>query len=207
MNTGYAGPIMAALERRWASERDRHEAQVQGWRFFAGRGQRSGATVTPRPLRYTAFAPPRLWLLALAVVLLVGFFAYALLIDATPLGGIDALTFVALVAVVLILSVTRITVSDHGLSFDIAGVRRVSCYGFVPLSVVRDIAVGAKPADWPRARSASSWVPGGQRVHVLIADVSTTGVDREVKTLWVRDLDRFRDAVLGGPTPERRKRR
>lgn len=198
---------MAALERRWAGQRDRHEAQVQGWRFFSARGPRAGATVVPRPLRFTAFAPPRVWLLALAVIALAGFFVYALVIDDTPSSANDALTFVALVALIMILSVTRITVSDHGVSFDIAGVRRVSCYGFVPLSAVRDVAVGPKPADWPRGRSASSWVPGGRRVSLLIADVVADGVTQEVKTLWVRDPDRFRDAVLSGPTPERRKRR
>lgn len=198
---------MAALERRWASERDRHETQVQSWRFFSRRGPRASATVTPRPLRFTAFAPPRLWLLALALVVLVGFFGYQLLIDDTPVNENDALMFVAILALVLILSVTRITVSDHGLSFDIAGVRRVSCYGFVPLSAVRDVAVGERPADWPRGRSASSWVPGGQPVSLLIADVSPDSVTQEVKTMWVRDPDRFRDAVLSGPTPDRRKRR
>lgn len=190
---------MAWLERRWAHERERHEDQVQLWRFFAGRGQRGSATVTPARLRYWSYAPPRLWVLALAVVVIAGFLGYQAVLDDTPATSRDVLRFLAVTALVLVLSITRITVSNVGLSFDIAGLRRVSCFGFIPLSAVLDVAVGTGPPDWPRGRSASSWFPGSRAVHVLYL----LDGDRAVRSLWVRDPDRLGEALLGRPLRER----
>lgn len=189
---------MAALERRWARERELHERQVEPWRFLTARGSRRSATTTPTPLRYWSYAPPRTWVLAAAVVAVGGYFGYVGLSDSASVSS-DIARLVAIVVLLLLVSVTRITVSHHGFSFDIAGIRRVSCYGFVALSAVLDVAVDRRPADWPRPRSASSWYPGAQRVCVLY----TVDGERAAKSLWVRDPDRFGQAVLGRPLPER----
>lgn len=186
---------MSALERSWAKQRNRHEDQVQGWRYFPSRGVRRAATVRPTSLRYWSFAPPRPWILALGVVVIVGYLGYRLGLDDNPPDAGTVLRFLAIVALVLLLSITRTTVSQHGLSFDVAGIRRVSCYGFVPLGAVDGVSVGARPADWPRGRAVTSWFPGARPVHVAYREDDR----RAVKSLWVRDPDRFGEAVLGHP--------
>lgn len=190
---GCAG--MASLERRWASERRRHEAQVESWRFFAGRGLRRTTTVTPGGLRYWSYAPPRVWLLTLAVVTVAGFLGYRAVLDSSPADTADVLRFAAVMALVLALSITRVTVSQYGVSFDIAGPRRVSCFGFIPLSAVLDVATGSRPPQWPRGRPVSSWFPGAHAVHVLLMVEG----DRAVRSVWVRDPDRLGAALLGRP--------
>lgn len=190
---------MASLERRWKQERARHEDQVQAWLFFTRRGPRRSATVTPARLRYWSYAPPRTWVLALAVVVVVGFFAYQTLVDESPARTADVVRFLAITALVVLVSITRITVSNSGLSFDIAGPRRVSCFGFIPLSAVLDVATGARPADWPRGRSASSWFPGSRPVHVLYL----LDGERAVRSLWVRDPARLGEALFGRPLRDR----
>lgn len=189
---------MASLERRWKQERERHEDQVQPWRFLAGRGQRRTATMTPPRLRYWSYAPPRTWVLAIAVVVLGAFFAYQRIDDAATESG-DVVRFVALTLVVLILAITRITVSNFGLSFDIAGLRRVSCFGFIGLSAILGVAADPRPADWPRGRSAASWFPGSHAVHVLYL----LDGERAVRSMWVRDPDRLGEALLGRPLRDR----
>lgn len=191
---------MASLERRWKQERERHEDQVQPWRFFAGRGARRSATITPARLRYWSYAPPRTWVLAVAAVVVAGFLGYQVFVDSTPASTDDIVRFLAIIALVLALSITRITVSNVGLSFDIAGVRRVSCFGFLPLSAILDIAAAdARPEDWPRGRSASSWFPGSRAVHVLYL----LDGDRAVRSMWVHEPDRLGEALLGRPLRER----
>lgn len=190
---------MAALERRWAPERDKHERQVQPWRFFAGRGTRSSATVTPAPLRFWSYAPPRTWVIVAATVAIAAFLGYQWQFRDGPMSATDLIRFLAIVALLLLVSVTRITVSQHGVSFDIAGIRRVSCYGFLAIGAIIDAAAGPRPADWPKGRPASSWFPGARHVHLLY------NVDgkRAVKSCWVRDPERFGVAVLGRPMRER----
>lgn len=189
---------MAGLDRRWAQEREKHERQVQPWRFFVARGPRRSATTTPIRLRYWSYAPPRTWVLVAAVVAAAGYLTYVGLAD-TASAGTDLGRLVAIGALLLFVSVTRITVSQHGVSFDIAGIRRVSCYGFVALSAILDVTVRQRPEDWPRARSASSWFPGATRVYLLY----TVDGARAAKSLWVRNPDRFGEAVLGRPMRER----
>ncbi len=186
---------MASLERRWKQERERHENQVQPWRFFAGRGQRRSATITPARLRYWSFAPPRPWVLVLAVVVVAGFFGYQAYVDDTVASTRDVLRFLAVTALVVVVSITRITVSNTGLSFDIAGPRRVSCFGFIPLSAILDVAVGTRPADWPGGRSASSWFPGSRAVHVLYL----LDGDRAARSVWVQRPESLGTALLGRP--------
>lgn len=183
---------MAALERRWAAEREKHEQQVQPWRFFAARGPRRSVTAVPGPLRYYSYAPPRWWVLVAAVVAVAGYLVYLGLADSAS-AGTDLGRLLAIVALLLFVSVTRITVSQHGTSFDIAGIRRVSCYGFIALSAVLDVATGPPSADWPRPRSASSWFPGASRVVLLYLRDG----ERAARSLWVRDPHRFATAVLG----------
>ena len=190
---------MASLERRWKQERERHEDQVQSWRFLAGRGPRRSATVTPTRLRYWSYAPPRTWVLAAALVVVAGFFGYRVFIDTTSANSGDVVRFLAITVLVLVVSITRITVSNAGHSFDIAGLRRVSCFGFIALSAILDVAPDIRPADWPRGRSASSWFPGSRAVHVLYLVEG----DRAVRTMWVRDPDRLSEALLGRPMRHR----
>jgi hypothetical protein len=90
-------------------------------------------------------------------------------------------------------STGRLTVSDAALSTDIAGLRRSSSFGLVPLVLVRDVVRGAPPADWPRARRRGGWWPGRTRVAVrhLAPDAET---DRAF-TVWVRNPEAFADAL------------
>jgi len=190
---------MASLEPRWKQERQRHEDQVQPWRFFAARGQRRSATITPARLRYWSYAPARARVLAIAALAVAAFFAYQAFAKDGPVSQRDVVRFLAITALVLVLATTRITVSNTGLSVDIAGPRRVSCFGFIPLSAVLDVAAGTRPPDWPRGRSASSWFPGGRAVHLLYL----LDGNRAVRSLWVRNPDRLGAALLGRPLHDR----
>ena len=107
----------------------------------------------------------------------------------------DAARWIVVVLAVLVVlgSTGRLTVSDTALSTDIAGLRRPSSFGVVPLALVRDVVVGTPPADWPRARRRGGWWPGRTRVAVrhLAPDAET---DRAL-TVWVRDPEAFADAL------------
>ena len=191
---------MAARERReqgpprtrGTQERNRHLEQTRGYRFLAGRGPKPSATVRPAPLRYWQYDLPRRTAILFVLVVVsvwLGVFVW--------LGGASAFRdeaplALALGLIVLLLSVCRFTVSDHGLSTDVAG-SRTSPSDVVPLMLVREVRLGDAPADWPEpARQGGRW-PGRRLVAVRhLADDGRT--DRSF-THWVRDPKGFATAL------------
>jgi hypothetical protein len=181
------------LAVRAARERERHLAGVAAFGFLSPRRPRRTVTVTPAPLRYWQFDAAR-WI----VVVLVLVAAAVWLAVIGSRDGADAVTgelplVVVVVLLVILGSTGRLTVSDAALSTDIAGLRRASSFGVVPLALVRDVVLGSAPADWPRARRRGGWWPGRTRVAVrhLAADAETN----RVLTVWVRDPEAFADAL------------
>jgi hypothetical protein len=150
-------------------------------------------TVTPPPLRYWQYDAARWGVVVLvlaAAAVWLGFLGRrdgaAAVTDELPL-------VVVLALLVIVGSTGRLTVSDSALSTDIAGLRRSSSFGIVPLALVRDVVRGAPPADWPRAKRRGGWWPGRTRVAVrhLGPDAET---DRAL-TVWVRDPAAFAEAL------------
>src|SRR5688500_13010654 len=154
-----------AAQARATQERDRHLEQTRGYRFIAGRGPKPSATVRPAPLRYWQYdLPGRTALLFVLVVvgLWLGFFAW---LGGAPAFRDEAPLAIGLGLIVLLLSVCRFTVSDHGLSTDVAG-SRTSPSNVVPLMLIRDVRLGDAPANWPKpARRGGRW-PGRQQIAV-----------------------------------------
>ncbi len=161
--------------------------------MFPTRTKRS-ATKMPAALRYAQHLPAGrlVWgLLAVAAP------AYAVLQISQGEATGRAIGFALLLTlVILLVSTYRVTVGNHGISFDIAGLRQVSSFGFVPLYAIREAAVGRLPADWPKARRKGGWWPGRRRVNVLHLDEHGTG---EAFHVWVGDPDAFGTALLGRP--------
>jgi hypothetical protein len=179
-------------QTRASLERDRHLEQTRGYRFLAGRGPKPSATVLPAPLRYWQYdAPGRTAILFVVVVVAVwlGVFGWV--------GGWSALRDEAPLALglgllVLLLSACRYTVSDHGLSTDVAGTRTSPSH-VVPLMLVREVRLGDAPADWPEpARQGGQW-PGRQRVAVR--HLAEDGRTEKAFTHCVRDPEAFAAAL------------
>jgi hypothetical protein len=181
---------------RASRERDRHAEQVGAYGFLPGSGPRRSATVTPAPLRYWQYDPARPWLVVavlLAVAAWLGLFAWV--------GGPGAVAGEVPVAVllglaVLLLSTTRLTVSDSGLSFDVAGLRRTSSVQVVARSLVQEVRRGRPPQGWPNAERRGGWWPG--RTRVAVRHLSADGTGEQALTAWVRDPEAFAEA-LGRP--------
>jgi hypothetical protein len=181
------------LAVRAAREREQHLAQVASYGFLFPRRPRRTVTVTPAPLRYWQYDLARWFVVVLALA--------AAAVWLGVIGGrdgADAVTDELPLVVVLFLLVVagstgRLTGSDAALSTDIAGLRRASSFGVVPLALVRDVVRGAPPADWPRARRRGGWWPGRTRIAVrhLAADAET----ERAFTVWVRDPEAFADAL------------
>jgi hypothetical protein len=185
-----------SLAVRALRERQRHTAQVSAFHFTRPRSPRRSATVTPAPLRYWQFDPARAWLV-LAVVLGVGLWLGV----AAWRGGGTALAGEAPVAVVLglavlVLSTTRLTVSDAGFSSDIAGLRTTSALHVVGHGQVREIRRGTPPQDWPKAKRRGGRWPG--RARVAVRHLASDGDGEQALVLWVRDPGAFA-AALGRP--------
>jgi hypothetical protein len=174
-----------------------HSEQVRGYRFLAGRGPRRSATLLPAPLRYWQYRPaaPTATGFVVAVVgAWLGVFAWV--------GGwpeVRGELPLALTAglVVLLLSTGRTTVSDHGLSFDVAGARTVP-ETVVPLMLVREVRLGGAPDGWPTPKNRGGWWPG--RSRVAVRHLGDDGAGDQALTLWVRDPQAFATA-LGRPLP------
>jgi hypothetical protein len=202
MIAGMAGRARRGHEEpptvRAARDRERHIDQVTRYPFLASRGPKRSVTVTPAPLRYWQYNPARLWLVTLVVVVVAAWlgvlawrFDGAAAADEVPLA-------VGLGLVVLVFSTARLTVSDHGLSSDIAGLRQTSSFGVVTRGLVREVRRGGPGPDWPRARGRGGWWPG--RTKVAVRHLGTDGETDRAFTLWVRDPEAFADA-LGHPLP------
>jgi hypothetical protein len=189
-----AGTAGGATERaiRWERARLRHLDVLTTAGMVPGRAARR--------LKYACLAPAGLlpWAVAVAGVL-----AYLAWISARgDFGGGEVVRAVLLGVAFVVLSTTRASVTEHGLSFDVAGLRRPSSFGFVPLHAVGAVVPGTRPEDWPRGPWYGGPWPGLGRVHVRYQDVH--GTDR-VRSAWVRDPGRYAETVLGG-RPERRPR-
>jgi hypothetical protein len=181
------------LPVRAARDRERHLAQVTSYGFFARRGPKRSVTVTPAPLRYWQYDPPRAFVVVLVVLAIAGWLSYLGARDGA--GAVTGEIPLAAVLGVLVLvgSTGRFTVSDTGLSTDIAGLRQTSSFGLVPLVLVQEVVMGGAPSGWPRARRRGGWWPGRSRVSVrhLASDA-----DRErAFTIWLREPAAFADAL------------
>jgi hypothetical protein len=181
-----------AAQARAVREREQHLEQIRGYRFLAGRGPKPSATVRPAPLRYWQYdVPGRTAVLFVLVVVAVWLGVFGWAGGWSSLRG-EAPLALGLGAVVLLLSICRFTVSDHGLSSDVAGTRTAPA-GVVPLVLVREVRLGDAPAHWPEpARQGGRW-PGRQRVAVR--HLAEDGRTEKAFTHWVRDPEAFATAV------------
>ncbi|KQS66213.1 hypothetical protein [Modestobacter sp. Leaf380] len=178
---------------RAARDRERHVSQVTSYGFLARRGPKRSTTVQPAPLRYWQYNPVSPTVAALAVVVVAVWLGVLALIDGPAAARDEAPLAVGLGLLVLVLATSRFTVSDHGLSGDIAGIRQTSSFGIVPLVLVEDVAVAPAPADWPRAKRRGGWWPG--RTRVVVRHLGGDGVADKAFSVWVRDADGFADAL------------
>ena len=190
---GRGGPD--AARAAVARERRLHAEQVRAHRFVAGWGPKRSATTVPAPLRHWEYRPPGPVAVAFTLALVgvwLAFFGWGggwpAVRDELPLA-------LAAGAVVLLLNTSRTTVSDHGLSFDVAGTRSDPSR-VVPLIQVREVRRGRPPEDWPVTQRRGGWWPGRTRVAVLHR--SDDGTADQALTLWVRDPEAFAEA-LGRP--------
>jgi hypothetical protein len=177
------------LAVRVLKEREQHAAQVQAYGFFPARGPRRSATVTPAPLRYWQYNPARPWLVVAAglfVAAWLGLFAW---VDGPAAVAAEVPLAVVVGMVVVVLSTTRLTVSDAGLSFDVAGLRRTSALHVVARSLVREVHRGEPPAGWPTARRRGGRWPG--RTQVAVRHLAADGSGEQALTVWVRDPEAF----------------
>jgi hypothetical protein len=181
-----------AAGARATQEREWHLEQIGGYRFLPGRGPKSSATVLPAPLRYWQYdAAPRTALLFVLVVVAVWLGAFGWIGGSSAMWG-EAPLAVGLGLVVLLLSTRRLTVSDHGLSSDVAGAR-TAAHAVVPLMLVREVRVGEPPANWPQpTRQGGRW-PG--RALVAVRHAADDGRADLAFTHWVRDPEAFTEAL------------
>lgn len=184
-----ARPPRAAADRA----RRAHVEQARGHRFVAGWGTKRTATVVPAPLRYWQYRPGGPFAAGAAVLLVVLWLAlFGWLAGSEAVRDELPLALVAGLAV-YVLNTRRVTVSDHGLSFDVAG-GRTDPADVIPSALVQEVHAGPAPAGWPEADRRGGWWPGRERVAVR-----HLGEDGEqALTVWVRDPAAFADA-LGAP--------
>jgi hypothetical protein len=178
---------------RAARDRERHITQVTSYGYLARRGPKRHVTVTPAPLRYWQYQLASLRVIALTVLAVLAWLSFlgwrdgrAAVVDELPLA-------LGLGLLVLVGSTGRLTVSDTGVSTDIAGLRQVSAFGIVPLVLVRQVVAGPAPQHWPKAKRRGGWWPGRQRVSVR--HLGMDGETEQALTVWVRDPEAFADAL------------
>ena len=176
-----------------AREQRQHVEQVRGHRFVAGWGTRRSTTVVPAPLRYWQYRPggPLAGAAAVAVIALwLALFGWT---AGWPAAREELPLALAAGIALYALSTGRVTVSDHGVSFDVAG-RRTDESTVLPSVLVREVRTGGAPAEWPSPKRRGGWWPGRTRVAVrYLAD----GGEQSV-TFWARDPAAFAEA-LGVP--------
>ncbi len=184
------------LPVRAARDRERHITQVGAYGYFSPRRPRRSVTVTPPPLRYWQYDLARWWVVALVVVGLAGWLGFLAGRDGAAAVTAELPAAAALGVLVIAFSTGRLTVSDVAVSTDIAGLRRTSSFGIVPLALVQDVVAGPAPAGWPRPRRRGGWWPG--RTRIAVRQLASDGLTERAFTVWVRDPEAFADA-LGHP--------
>jgi hypothetical protein len=181
---------------RAARDRERHLSQVTSYGFFARRGPKRTVTVVPAPLRYWQYNAAGPMVVALTVVFAAAWLGFLGWRDGGAAVAAELPLVLVLAALVLLGATGRLTVSDAGVSTDIAGLRQTSSFGIVPLVLVTEVVEGRAPAGWPRARNRGGWWPGRRRISVRHLD--TDGTTEKAFTVWVRDPAALADA-LGRP--------
>lgn len=192
--SGSAAADHSEGRRRWSSERDAHLRQVNAFSFLVPSRPKLSATTVPAALRYAQHLPAGRTVRVLLALAAPAYVAVQLW-QGVAVGRAIVLV-VLLTAVIFTVSTYRLTVGNHGISFDIAGLRQVSSFGFVPLYAIRDARVGRPPEDWPRASVKGGWWPGRHRVNLLHLD--ETGAPHAF-CVWVSVPERFGTALLGRP--------
>lgn len=183
--------------RRWSAQRDAHLRQVHAFSYLMPSRTKRSVTQTQAALRYAEHLPAGR---TVRLLLLVAAPAYLALQLSQGTETTRAILFaLALAALVFAASTFRLAVGNHGISFDIAGLRQVSSFGFVPLYAVREAQLGRPAADWPKAPLKGGWWPGRRRVSVLHVDEAGAPQAFQV---WVSDPEAFGTAVLGRPLSE-----
>ncbi len=188
---------LSAARRRWYGERDAHLRQIHAYSFFMPARMKRSTTKLPAPLRYFQHLPASRLVRGLVLVAAPAYVALQIS-QGSEVGAAIGFS-IALAAVLLAVSTFRMAVSNHGISFDIAGIRQVSSFGFLPLYAVREARIGKAPAEWPTAKLKGGWWPGRRRVSVLHLD--ETGSPRAFQ-VWVRNPEAFGVAVLGRELPD-----
>jgi hypothetical protein len=183
---------------RAARDQERHRTQVTSYGFLTPRRPRRSVTVTPAPLRYWQYNPVRGYVVGLAAVLLAAWLGFLGWRDGAGAVRDEIPLAVVLAVVVLLFSTGRLTVTDVGLSTDIAGLRQSSSFGVVPLALVQEVVRGRPPQGWPKARRRGGAWPG--RTRMSVRHLGLDGLTEKAFTLVVRDPDAFADA-LGRPLP------
>jgi hypothetical protein len=178
---------------RAARDRERHVYQVTGFGFLRPRRPKRSVTVTPTPLRYWQYDLARWVVVVLVAVAIAGWLGFLGWRDGAAAVHGELPLVIALAVLVLAFSTGRLTVSDFGLSTDIAGLRQASSFGVVTLGLVRDVVRGAPPPDWPRAKRRGGWWPG--RTRVAVRHLAPDGEADRAFTVWVRDPQAFADAL------------
>jgi hypothetical protein len=181
---------------RAARERERHLQQVTSYGFLVRLGPKRSVTVTPAPLRYWQYDAVRAHVVGLAALGFAAWFGWLAARDGSAGVQRNLGLGIAVAVVVLVFSTGRLTVSESAVSTDIAGLRRTSSFGVVPLSLVREAVRGSAPAGWPRPRRRGGWWPG--RTRVTVRHLGPDGNGDRAFTVWVRDPAAFADA-LGAP--------
>ena len=181
---------------RAARDRERHLSQVTSYGFFARRGPKRTVTVVHAPLRYWQYNAAGPMVVALTVVFATAWLGFLGWRDGGAAVAAELPLVLVLAALVLLGATGRLTVSDAGVSTDIAGLRQTSSFGIVPLVLVTEVVEGRAPAGWPRARNRGGWWPGRRRISVRHLD--TDGTTEKAFTVWVRNPAAVADA-LGRP--------
>jgi hypothetical protein len=178
---------------RAARDRERHIGQVSSYGFFARRGPKRTVTVVPPPLRYWQYNPASPLVALLTVVAVAAWLGYLAARDGAAAVTAELPLAVGLAALVLLGSTGRFTVSDHGVSTDIAGLRQTSSFGVVPRVLVTEVVAGAAPSGWPKPRRRGGWWPGRRRISVR--HLGDDALTEKSFTVWVRDPAAVADAL------------
>ena len=178
---------------RAARDRERHISQVTSYGFLTPRRPKRSVTVTPAPLRYWQYNPARAWLVLLVVVAVAAWLGFLSWRDGSAAADDEAPLAIGLGVLVILGSTGRLTVSDHAVSTDIAGLRQTSSFGVVTRGLVQDVRRGDPLPDWPKTKRRGGWWPG--RSKVAVRHLAPDGETERAFTVWIRDPEAFADAL------------